>query len=969
MSGKMAQARHVLKSVFGFDDFISIQAQVIENVLEGIDTLAVMPTGGGKSLCFQIPSLIFDGVTVVVSPLISLMNDQVQQLQQNGVAAVMLNSTLDNAAYRHSVGLIKSRRAKLLYVAPESLLKPRLIALLEEIGVDCLAVDEVHCISEWGHDFRPEYRRLAEVRQRIGKPVCLALTATATRSVREDIRASLGFQKSAEYIASFNRPNLRLGVKFKEHAYDQALKVIRRHAGEPGIIYCATRRQVDHLHKSLTEDGIEALPYHAGMPDDQRNVNQARFAKDDAQVMVATVAFGMGIDKSNVRFVIHFDLPKNIESYYQEIGRAGRDGAEADCILLYSYGDIQKIKYLIGGMDETRQRVANLLLTAMLRYVESDTCRRRVLLNYFGEPYEDENCQMCDNCLDAGTPKQDLTIPAPKMLSCVKRGGERFGVAHIIDILRGSKSQSITRLGHHQLSTYAIGLEYTKKQWQRMARQLLHQGFMAQDMEHGGLQLTDKAWDLFKEKCRFHGLMQSDTKTPPKSEGKSAREEERTAYDNVLFEILRAARKELADTRQLPPYVIFSDRTLMELSTWFPITREALLEIHGIGELKAQNYGDVFLGIIQRYCAENDIARPNRPTKQDAKRRNERNKNSGLKKRSREIGNAYNAGESISELETQIGIPVSTVAQHLFWYWRHGNPVRGDDSLLAGIDLAEESTIAAINAFDTFGCDFLRPVYMALNGTISYDELQLARLLYISGKDVNDLTTFNVGVKGWEYRKIVCLANSRKYGGRCIAGKEWRQTGPGDWVRPVGRSNTRELLDADITAHHQDPLRLLDIIVIPIAEACPQAYQSENHSIALQPWKIAGRLPTDNLNALVDDVDLLWVNGFHSYGGSHDRIPLADALKLDSSLVFIEPEGFEIVVQQGANLLKQVRGRFKFKEYIYCLSITDPMIENQYLVEEIGQYQLEAERICLTISISEPFEGYCYKLIAAVISV
>jgi ATP-dependent DNA helicase RecQ len=361
------KARQLLKRVFGFDDFVSIQAQVIGHVLEGRDTLVVMPTGGGKSLCFQIPALMFEGLTVVVSPLISLMNDQIQQLRQNGVAAALLNSTLEAGEYRHNVGLIKSGRAKLLYVAPETLLKPGVVDLLSAQRVDCLAVDEVHCVSEWGHDFRPEYRRLKEVRERIAARVCLALTATATPQVRQDIKACLGLEQGAECLAGFDRPNLHLEVALKDNAYRQTLQAIRRYAGQSGIVYCTTRNRVDQLSRTLAADGISALPYHAGLPDTQRHLHQERFSKDDVQIMVATVAFGMGIDKSNVRFVIHYDLPKNIESYYQEIGRAGRDGADAFCLLLYSYGDIHKIKYLIGGMDALRTRTANLLLTAMLR--------------------------------------------------------------------------------------------------------------------------------------------------------------------------------------------------------------------------------------------------------------------------------------------------------------------------------------------------------------------------------------------------------------------------------------------------------------------------------------------------------------------------------------------------------------------------------------------------------------------------
>jgi ATP-dependent DNA helicase RecQ len=725
----MDQARQLLKRVFGFDDFVSIQAEVIQHVLDGRDTLAVMPTGGGKSLCFQIPALLFDGLTVVVSPLISLMNDQIQQLRQNGVAAALLNSTLEADAYRHNVALIKSGRAKLLYVAPESLLKPGLLELLSSLRVDCLAVDEVHCVSEWGHDFRPEYRRLAQVRAHVGARVCLGLTATATPQVRRDIKSCLGLEQGAECIAGFDRPNLHLQVISKVNAYQQTLQAVRRHTGQSGIIYCATRSRVDRLSQALTADGIPALPYHAGLPDAQRHLNQERFSRDDVQVMVATVAFGMGIDKSNIRFVIHYDMPKNIESYYQEIGRAGRDGADAHCLLLHSYGDIYKIKYLIQGLDESRNRTANLLLTAMLRFVESQVCRRQALLNYFGETYTRDNCGRCDNCLATERQNQDLTVPAQKLLACVKRCGESFGVGHIIDVLRGSKARKLLRFGHDQLSTYGIGLEYTQRQWQQLARQLLHTGFMTQDLNHGALQLTDKAWDLFKNQCRFHGVMEGDA-LEPAATTKAASEPETVDFDNALFERLRKRRKELADQAKVPPFVIFSDKTLMEMAAWFPQTEEALFDIHGVGQVKAQQYGELFMEIIRCHCSEKGIAQRHRQRNTGSSKVTGRSGHSEPK-RPDLIAQDYNTGRSITELAQQYGIQRATVIDHLYASLRAGRPVRSD-GLLDETGLTEEKIREALEAFRSLGGDFLRPVFLALNETIEYKELKLLRLYHLA---------------------------------------------------------------------------------------------------------------------------------------------------------------------------------------------------------------------------------------------
>ena len=492
----LGKAKKILKEVFGYDAFISLQAEVIASILQGRDTLVIMPTGGGKSLCYQIPALIFKNLTVVVSPLIALMKDQVRQLTENGVAAVLLNSSLSPAEYRANLAALKQKQARLLYVAPETLLKPDILHMLTTVGVDCLAIDEAHCISDWGHDFRPEYRQLIDVRQRFHNAVCVALTATATDRVRADIKQSLGVADGEEFLASFNRENLFLRIVPKINAEQQILSFLNRYPDQSGIIYCSTRSRVDSLAAGLSGEGFAALPYHAGLDEKVRKTNQERFVKDEMQIMVATIAFGMGIDKSNVRFVIHHDIPRNIESYYQEIGRAGRDGLAAECFLLFGYGDIYKIKHFIGLKSDKEQRVANLQLNALLAMVESDACRRVPLMGYFGESHTGQ-CGQCDNCTEEKAPPEEITVEAQKFLACVKRSGERFGMNHIIDVLRGSKGQRILNLRHDRLSTYGIGRDLSKRQWQSLGWQFLHQGLMEQDMEFGGLRLTPQAWAVF----------------------------------------------------------------------------------------------------------------------------------------------------------------------------------------------------------------------------------------------------------------------------------------------------------------------------------------------------------------------------------------------------------------------------------------------------------------------------------------
>ena len=605
------QARHILKRVFGFDDFRPLQAEIIGDILVKKDALVVMPTGGGKSLCFQIPALIFEGLTIVISPLISLMKDQVAQLTQSGVAAAVLNSSLLPAEYRRNVKSIRQGKAKLLYLAPEALLKSSMLELLATVEVECLAIDEAHCISQWGHDFRPEYRRLVEAREHFPKAACVALTATATPRVRQDIKSSLHLKAGREFVASFNRENLFIRIVAKDNPLEQTIQFIQKFSGQSGIIYCFSRKQVEDLNAVLTDSGFSARPYHAGLSSVERNRNQEAFIRDDVQIIVATLAFGMGIDKPNVRFVVHFDLPKNIESYYQEIGRAGRDGLKSHCLLLFSYADVQKIKYFIDQKAPPEKRVANIHLSALLRFAESENCRRIPLLNYFGENYAVDTCNMCDNCLSEEKDLVDVTVEAQKFLSCVKRTGERFGSAHLIDVLRGSRAKKVSQFGHQTLSTYGIGKDYSKKQWQQLSRQFLHKGLMLQDMEFGSLKLTDCGWTVLRGDETVLGYLDQEPDVAPFVDEPGQADD--LTCDDRLFEILRSKRKELADEAGVPPYVIFSDKTLIEMAVFFPQSSGSLLDIHGVGAVKCKKFGELFLNIIRMYCRENQMEeRPKR---------------------------------------------------------------------------------------------------------------------------------------------------------------------------------------------------------------------------------------------------------------------------------------------------------------------------------------------------------------------
>jgi ATP-dependent DNA helicase RecQ len=609
----MNRAQSILQEVFGFETFWPLQEKVIAHILEKKDALVVMPTGGGKSLCYQIPGMIFDGLTIVVSPLISLMKDQVDQLREYGVSALFLNSTLSIEEYRENVAKLRKNHVKLLYLAPEGLLAPRTLALLSALKVDCIAIDEAHCISEWGHDFRPEYRQLAAVRATFPDASCVALTATATPRVREDIRQSLSIDNQSQYIGSFNRPNLFLEVAPKSEPLDQVLTLLKQYANESGIIYCATRRQTDDLHDLLHRKGYSVRPYHAGLSEKERTENQERFSRDDIRIIVATIAFGMGINKPNVRFVVHYDLPGSIDNYYQEIGRAGRDGLSAHCLLLFGYGDIQKVQFFIGQKPDQEKRVANILLSQLLGFAETDLCRRVPLLNYFGETGVPDRCGMCDNCRMGDEEKNlvDLTIPAQMFLSCVKRTGEIFGAGHIGDVLRGSNSQKVLKFGHETLSTYGIGMAYSARQWRHLARQLIQKGLLLYHYEHGSLKLTPKAWGVLRREETFLGRMEEAKKD--KSAVLRHRESEAETFDSGFFETLRRKRKELADQANLPPYAIFHDRTLREMALYYPRTRDSLSAIYGIGTRKLEKYADAFLDIIREHCQIHQIPERQKP--------------------------------------------------------------------------------------------------------------------------------------------------------------------------------------------------------------------------------------------------------------------------------------------------------------------------------------------------------------------
>ncbi|WP_166425878.1 DNA helicase RecQ [Paraglaciecola sp. 20A4] len=725
------QASKTLKDVFGFNEFRQSQKAIIGNVLHKKNTLAIMPTGGGKSLCYQIPALLFDGLTVIISPLISLMQDQVRQLHALNIPACVLNSSLSKLEYQDNLQAIGEQRCKLVFLAPETALQSNVVALLKSVTIACIAIDEAHCISEWGHDFRPEYRQLNLLLEQFPSAVCVALTATATPRVRADIKRQLHIPDNSEFIASFDRPNLYLEVLPKDNPYQQCTSFIKLHPEQSGIIYCLSRKQVDELSAKLSADGYSVVAYHAGLSSARRNEAQERFIRDDVHIVVATIAFGMGINKPDVRYVLHYDLPKNIEGYYQQIGRAGRDGLSADCLLLFGYGDTGKVRYFIDQIsDDQERRIATGHLNQMLALAETDTCRRLPLLQYFAEAPQSENCAKCDNCCNESKQKSDLTVPAQKFLSCVYRTGERFGASHIIDVLRGSSAEKILQNQHNLLSTYNIGNEYSKKQWMVLSRQLLQKGLLSQDEQFGGLRLTKQAADVLKGNAPFFALLQQATVSSKISSTPAQ------PGDPALVQILKTERKRIADADNIPPYAVFADRTLNEMAHYFPRSSQSLLKIHGVGQAKLDTYGDIFLQLINDYCQQNNLQEMTNDQAPSKTVKASSHTSPKTSAKTLEIINAFEEGNDIEALAIQHKVKANTINKHLYDYVLAGNCLNQPERLLLTTKLNKTETDKALNAFQQHGAARLKPVFDALNAQITYDQLHLLRVYFVQHKGI-----------------------------------------------------------------------------------------------------------------------------------------------------------------------------------------------------------------------------------------
>lgn len=698
----MEQALQALHSVFGYRHFRPLQHEIIEHVVAGGDALVLMPTGGGKSLCYQIPALVRSGTAIVISPLIALMEDQVSALKQAGVRADYLNSTLSFDESRDVESRLLRGELDLLYVAPERLLTARTLDLLTKAELALFAIDEAHCVSQWGHDFRPEYMQLSVLHERFPTIPRIALTATADAPTRNEITQRLALEQARVFVNGFDRPNIRYHVTEKNSPREQLLNFIRReHRGDAGIVYCLSRKKVEAVAEWLSQKGVIALPYHAGLSAEIRKRHQVRFLHDEGIVMVATIAFGMGIDKPNVRFVAHLDLPKSLEAYYQETGRAGRDGLPANAWMAYGLQDVVTLRQMLEEADtlEARKQVERQKLEAMLGYCEVTSCRRQTLLNYFNDTLP-EPCGNCDTCLSP-VATWDGSEAVRKALSCVYRTGQRFGVNYVIEVLLGKENERIRSLGHNRLTTYGLGKELDVNQWRSLFRQLVARGLLSVDIEHGSLRLTESCRPILK------GEQSIFLRKDPASNGvrvKRATTPLNKTVDEGLWEALRGLRRQLAEQQSVPPYVIFHDATLMEMVEQRPVTLQALGRLPGIGERKLAQYGDLFLDVIQRY---GDGASPITTTSSTAE----------------ESLQLFRLGMTVAQIAAQRSLKATTIYGHLAVAIAEGRAVVTEVVDLPPSELTLiEQTLAAQGELSEKMV--FKPAYEALGGVYDYGILR-----------------------------------------------------------------------------------------------------------------------------------------------------------------------------------------------------------------------------------------------------
>ena len=703
--------KDLLKKYFGYDDFRPGQAEIIENILKGRDCLGIMPTGAGKSICYQIPSLLFPGVTIVISPLISLMKDQVDSLNDIGISATFINSSLSHFEYEQTIENIINGVYKIIYVAPERLESPTFVKLLDSIPISMFAIDEAHCVSQWGHDFRPTYQRIADIILNLKvRPVVTAFTATATEIVKNDIIHLLHLSNPFVLTTGFDRTNLSFSVEKPFHKTDFVLNFVKEHEKVSGIIYCLTRKSVDALYDKLFSLGYLVSKYHAGMAEKLRAQSQEDFVYDRTSIMIATNAFGMGIDKSNIRYVIHYNMPRDLESYYQEAGRAGRDGDNAKCILLFSRADIVSNKFLIEQSSGASHKVEYDKLNDIVDYCNTDKCLRRYILEYFGEIPLFDNCENCGNCLSE-IEITDITSDAQKILSCIKRVNERFGTGVVTDVLKGSRSSKLQSLGFDKLSTYGIMSEYSKDTIKDLIYYLMTEGYIDSiGDKYPVLTLSPLAGRvLFGDE---HVLIKK------KFEKAAAKSVEELNYDMELFEILRSLRKEIAEAHRIPPFIVFPDTSLKQMASYYPTNAEKMLQIDGVGAYKIEKYGDIFVDAISDYVRKNEIVVDDVVVSKGSANKKSRTSISPKEESHVASYQLYLEGKSIDEIATIRGLTCQTIENHLLKCFELGMEI----SLEKDIHMQFEEDVYRV--IEALGTEKLKPLKEALPREVSYFDIK-----------------------------------------------------------------------------------------------------------------------------------------------------------------------------------------------------------------------------------------------------
>ncbi|MHB1392508.1 MAG: DNA helicase RecQ [Clostridia bacterium] len=709
---------HILQEYFGYSTFKLGQKSIIDKILSGHDVLGIMPTGAGKSLCFQIPALALEGTTIVISPLISLMKDQVDTLNEMGIKAAFINSSLSLQEYRSVVENAQCGVYKLLYIAPERLDTESFWELLSEMKISLVAIDEAHCVSEWGHDFRPSYTKIADMIAKLPKrPAVAAFTATATPRVKADIEKLLMLRNPYVLVTGFDRENLYFEVDKPTDKFGFLIDYINKNAGSSGIIYCSTRKTVESVWEKLNRKGIRATRYHAGLNDSERTANQDAFIYDRAQVIVATNAFGMGIDKSNIRYVVHYNMPKTMENYYQEAGRSGRDGDKAECILLYSAADTVMNKFLIENSGENSDKASDYKkLQEMVDYCNTDSCLRRYILSYFGEQELPQECGNCGSCM-CNTEQTNITLEAQKILSCVKRTGERFGSGVVTDVLKGANSEKLRKMGFDKLSTFGLMKEYSKDTIKEIIAYLISEGFIdVKGDKYPVLALNQKANSLLTDSDQLH-IKRFIAKEHPKTKKSELN------IDNALFERLRQLRKVIADKQNVPPFVVFSDATLNDMCLKLPVSYETMLDVSGIGKFKLEKYGDRFIELINEYICENKITPPEIAVAKQGKVRSDSETKQDTRLVTYEL---YTSGRTMKEICEERGLSQVTIEGHLIDCLEKGMTLEYD------CFIPEDMEFEILQAIETYGTEKLKPIKEALPPQITYTAIKFAIWKYKS---------------------------------------------------------------------------------------------------------------------------------------------------------------------------------------------------------------------------------------------